>query len=583
MSVRTGMSVRSVSAHLLCALLVWWSPGGAFAAHRDNNPIVVTKYGQLEGKQVTVKGMDSPVYQYLYIPFAKPPVGSLRFAPPQPPEAWTGIRNSTKNPPLCLQSLQISEILAEMMQIQFPPLTISEDCLYLNIMTPIGPGERIRKLPVMVFIHGGGFSIGGASIYDGSALAAYGDVVVVTIQYRLGILGFLSTGDEHMPGNWGLLDQVEALQWVKGNIDVFGGDPGSVTIFGESAGAMSVSMHIVSPLSSGLFHKAISQSGSTVMEQFLIQDSKSITLEIANLSDCNTDNSQEILTCFREISVDKLINLTDLMISKKWHVAPSVDGVFIPKHPVELFAAKPVNAVPYLLGVNNHEFGWVLPTMFNLSGWEEGIDREVLLPFLKSLLSSIFQNEFLELTINEYMGDIEDRVKVRDLYQELMGDFMMVFPTIRTAKLHRDAGNSVFLYEFQHRPTIYGTSRPDFVKSDHGDDIIFVFGAHFGNSFIKMTGNLTEEEAVLSRTMMSYWANFARNGYPNGDGLVFWPLYDHEERYMQLNLKQEPGTKLKEHRMKFWFDSLPEKIQEMKAQRGTEGPEGEENINHSDL
>ncbi|XP_048461901.1 fatty acyl-CoA hydrolase precursor, medium chain-like [Rhincodon typus] len=159
--------------------------------------------------------------------------------------------------------------------------------------------------------------------------------------------------------------------------------------------------------------------------------------------------------------------------------------------------------------------------------------------------------DFLKLTIDEYMGDVQDKTRIRDLHLELMGDVIMLMPTVQSARFHRDAGNAVFLYEFQHRPSVYGNSRPDFVKSDHSDELGFVFGAPFWNNDIKLLGNATEEELALSRTVMSYWANFARKGDPNGEGLILWPRYDHDEGYMHLDLKQEAGSKLKEHRVKF--------------------------------
>ncbi|XP_043563438.1 fatty acyl-CoA hydrolase precursor, medium chain-like [Chiloscyllium plagiosum] len=162
--------------------------------------------------------------------------------------------------------------------------------------------------------------------------------------------------------------------------------------------------------------------------------------------------------------------------------------------------------------------------------------------------------DFLKTTIDEYLGDTQDKSRIRDLYLELLGDVIMLMPTIEFARFHRDAGNTVFLYEFQHRPSVYGNIRPDFVKSDHGDDIGFVFGAPFWNNDVKVLVNVTEEELALSRTVMSYWANFAKRGNPNGEGLVLWPLYDHDEGYMQLDLKQQAGSKLKEHRVQFHLE-----------------------------
>ncbi|NXU43998.1 SASB hydrolase, partial [Drymodes brunneopygia] len=223
-------------------------------------PEVTLALGRLRGTQTNVKGTDKLVNVFLGIPFAKAPLGSLRFSPPEPPEPWTGLRDATSYPPLCPQDLSMLKIAEKNFKEKHIAFQTSEDCLYLSVYSPAGASKK-DKLPVMVWIHGGNFIFGGAARYDGSALAAYENVVVVIIQYRLGLLGFFNTGDEHARGNWAYLDQVAALRWVQGNIEHFGGDPASVTLFGISAGSCAVFAHVLSPLSKGLFHKAISESG----------------------------------------------------------------------------------------------------------------------------------------------------------------------------------------------------------------------------------------------------------------------------------------------------------------------------------
>ncbi|NWI64732.1 SASB hydrolase, partial [Todus mexicanus] len=228
-------------------------------------PEVETNYGRVRGYQFRVDAAERNVNVFLGLPFAKPPVGALRFSEPQPPEPWTGVRDATSYPPMCLQDKEQGQFFSDAItnRKEKVPLQVSEDCLYLNVYTPVSR-EKEEKLPVFVWIHGGGLFFGAASTYDGSALAAFDNVVVVAIQYRLGIVGYLSTGDKHAPGNWGYLDQVAALQWIQKNIIHFGGNPSSVTIAGESAGGISVSALILSPLAKGLFHKAISESGTAI-------------------------------------------------------------------------------------------------------------------------------------------------------------------------------------------------------------------------------------------------------------------------------------------------------------------------------
>ncbi|XP_032891788.1 carboxylesterase 5A-like isoform X2 [Amblyraja radiata] len=531
------------AAALLAVLALATAAGGG-------RPIVVTSYGPLEGKRVSVRGTDTPVYSYLGIPFAKPPVGPLRFSRPELPEGWTGTRKATALAPGCPQDSVMEDMLLAILKITLTPRAYSEDCLYLNVHTPVSPTDTQTKLPVMVWIHGGGFTIGSATYYDASPMAAYEGVVIVVIQYRLGLLGFFSTGDAAMPANLGMLDQVAALQWVQANVASFGGDPRSVTIFGQSAGGISVSLLLVSPLASGLFHRAISESGTALLEGFITRDAMSSAQLVANKTGCGMDTSQELVNCLRTRSEEEMVT-----IRKTIRIAPIVmDGVFLTKEVDQLLKAKQFHMVPYLLGVTNHECGWFLAQLVNQPGWQEGMDREMVENAIRSL--NLLPPEEMEQVLDEYLGDTRDRTRIRDLYLELLGDLFMVLPTIRTARLCRDAGGPVFLYEFQHSTSIVRPDRPDFVKADHGEEIGYVFGAAFWDGDVVLAENVTAEEVALSRTMMSYWANFAKNGDPNGEGLELWPVYGRNESYLQLDVSQSAGTQLKEQRMRFFTETL---------------------------
>uniref|UniRef100_A0A8D0G5C3 Carboxylic ester hydrolase n=1 Tax=Sphenodon punctatus TaxID=8508 RepID=A0A8D0G5C3_SPHPU len=538
---------------LICA--TWFI---ATEGQEDAQPEVVTKYGRLQGKQTSVRGTVSPVNVFLGIPFAKPPVGSLRFSPPQPVEPWKDLREATSYPPMCLQDMEWTEMMKKVMKVKIPSFSVSEDCLYLNIYIPANLNKK-TKLPVMVFIHGGALVVGGASIYDGSALSAYENVVVVTIQYRLNIPGFFSTGDEHALGNWGLLDQVAALQWVQENIGHFGGDPHSVTIFGESAGGFSVSMLILSPLAKGLFHKAIAESGVAQLPGLVIPHPEIITKEIANLSGCETTSSA-MVHCLRKKTEEELITLSNGLMKEMSFIPAVVDGVFVPKKPEELLAGKEFNAVPYMTGVNNHEYGWLIPSVINMPAVKEAMDRESIIALLQKSFPLLAQSDSLQMLLEEYLGDTNDPAELRDGFQELMGDFLFVIPALQTSKYHRDSGGRVYFYEFQHRPSVFQDTKPDFVKADHGDELGFVFGGPFLRGDISLLVNATEEEKHLSQTIMKYWANFARTGNPNGEGLVEWPLYELNEQYLEINLRQKKAEKLKSNRDKFWTKTLPEKM-----------------------
>ncbi|XP_074895475.1 fatty acyl-CoA hydrolase precursor, medium chain-like [Buteo buteo] len=531
---------------------------------KAEQPEVLTKYGRVQGYQFKVDAAERSVNVFLGLPFAKPPVGPLRFSEPQPPEPWKGVRDATSYPPMCLQDKVQGQVFSDFITNRKEKvlLQVSENCLYLNVYTPVST-EKQEKLPVFVWIHGGGLVSGAASSYDGSALAAFDNVVFVTIQYRLGIVGYFSTGDKHARGNWGYLDQVAALQWIQENIIHFGGDPGSVTIAGESAGGLSVSALVLSPLVKGLFHKAISESGTAVRVLFTDQPEEEAQ-SIATASGCEKTSSAAIVECSREKTEEEIVQITqkmDLMTLQLCYTSPekckqhslfisaSADGVFFPKSPRQLLSKKVINAVPYIIGVNNCEFGWVLPTTMKFPAYTDGLDEDVARQVLQSSLAVSLKgitSEVVDQIYNEYIGNAENGAQVRDGLLHAIGDSFFVLSAIEVARYHRDAGNPVYFYEFQHRPSSAAGVVPEFVKADYGDEIAFVFGKPF------LAGYATEEENKLSRTVMRYWTNFARNGNPNGEGLVHWPQYDLDEGYLEIDLMQKASKKLKEHKTEFW-------------------------------
>ncbi|XP_057609700.1 liver carboxylesterase-like isoform X5 [Chionomys nivalis] len=488
------------------------------------SPIRNTHTGQVRGSLVHVKDGELGVYTFRGIPFAKPPVGPLRFAPPEPPEPWSGVRDATSEPAMCLQT---NPQASKERKMNVPPISMSEDCLYLNIYTPAHAHEG-SNLPVMVWIHGGSLVLGMASMNDGSILAATEDIIMVAIQYRLGILGFFSTGDQHATGNWGYLDQVAALRWVQQNIAYFGGNPGQVTIFGSSAGGTSVSSLILSPMSQGLFHRAIMQSGVALLPELI------------------SDTPKVVYTVFI--------------------IIPGVvDGTFLPRHPRELLASVDFRPVPSIIGVDSDDFGWSVPLYMGLDPVIKNITRETLPAVLKSRVAHmLLPPECSDLLMEEYMGDVEDPQTLQVQFTEMMEDFMFVVPALQVAHFQRSHA-PVYFYEFQHQPSFskYKHIRPPHVRADHGDHAAFVFGCALWG----MKVDFTEEEKLLNRRMMKYWANFARHGNPNSEGLPYWPELIHDEQYLKLDIQPAVGRALKARKLQFWTKTLPQKIQELKGAR----------------
>ncbi|KAM9754847.1 carboxylesterase 3 [Menidia menidia] len=527
-------------------------------------PVVSLTTGRVRGQVVSVRGSPRGVQRFLGVPYARPPIGALRLAPPLSPEPWSGERDATHHPPMCIQDPQQVVEVSRVMSISFSPPGVSEDCLYLNVYSPAG-GEPGGKLPVMVWIHGGGLTMGAASQYDGAPLAAYENIVVVVIQYRLGILGFLSTGDQHARGNWGLLDQLEALRWVQQNAAAFGGDPTTVTLAGESAGGISASILTLSPKAGGLFHRVIFQSGVATLGTYTTDHPLTHAKVVANLTGCCDCSSERLVSCIRGKSQEELLNATKQL---KLFLGAVVDGDLLPAPPGPLLRGGAVMPVPVMLGVTDHEFGWILPQSFAPPGWEKGMDRDSVLAVVNMFNPKGIPTANGLLT-DEYLRGASGPEGVRDAFTELVGDLLMTLPVVEVAGYHAGVGAPVFLYEFVYSSALHRAHRPGFVRADHADDVGFMFGGAFWEGDTRVIGNITSEDEAFSRTMMSYWGNFVRSGSPNGPGLVRWPRYDlQKQEYMELDASPLVKQKLRKDRVHFATVVLPQRLKEMEAEAG---------------
>jgi para-nitrobenzyl esterase len=460
-------------------------------------------------------GENKDVRVYKGIPYAAPPIGDLRWKPPQPAKPWQGVRQATQYGPSCPQP----DILERAYGIKTGPT--SEDCLYLNVWTPAKKPDQ--KLPVMVWIHGGGYIAGSGSsqVYDGQELARQG-VIVVTINYRLGPFGFLahpllSKESEHgVSGNYGLLDQIAALEWVKRNIAAFGGDPNNVTIFGESAGAGSVCYLMVSPLAKGLFHRAIAQSGSALGQNrhlrqtwYGLEPAEKLGERFAQQLGCET------LAAMRAKSAEEILAKSSTELSfffgRGDRFGPIVDGWVVPDDPGAIFEAGEQHKVPLIVGSNADE-----GTIFTASLPQMGVDQ------YKAAVSALYKTHADKVLA---LYPVDNPNQVRSMVSRLIGDSAFIANARLFARLHSRT-NKVFLYHFTWvRPDQRGAALGAF----HGSEIPYAFGN------IKALVAAGEKDRTLAQTMSAYWACFAASGDPNRKGLPEWPAYDPaSDRYLEL-------------------------------------------------
>ncbi|XP_077754507.1 carboxylesterase 5A isoform X2 [Canis aureus] len=309
---------------------------------------------------------------------------------------------------------------------------------------------------------------------------------------------------------------------------------------------------ILSPMASGLFHKAIMESGVAIIPFLRApDDERNEDLQvIARICGCNVSDSVALLQCLRAKSSEELLDIN----KKTKSFTRVVDGFFFPDEPLDLLTEKTFNSIPSVIGVNNHECGFLLP-MKEFPEILGGSNKSLALHLIHRVLH--IPNQYLYLVADQYFYNKHSPVEIRDSFLDLLGDVFFVVPGVVTARYHRDAGAPVYFYEFQHPPECLKDTRPAFVKADHSDEIRFVFGGAFLKGNIVMFEGATEEEKLLSRKMMRYWANFARTGDPNGEGLPLWPAYSQSEQYLKLDLNISVGQKLKEQEVEFWSDTLP--------------------------
>jgi para-nitrobenzyl esterase len=456
------------------------SPLSAAPVETGSGPVE----GVLEGGVAVFKGL----------PYAAPPVGDLRWREPQKPAPWTDVKVADAFSPICPQNGMYPE--------DSPPEPTSEDCLYLNVWTPKGASAG-AKLPVMVFIYGGGLLNGSAStpLYRGDNLAKRG-VIVVTFNYRLGALGFLAhpelTQESPMKvsGNYGHLDQIAALGWVQRNIDAFGGDPANVTVFGQSSGAISISALVASPLAKGLFRRAIGESGALLepldaAPEFKLKGAEAVGAAFAQKLGAPS------IAALRAAPVSEII-------AQRFNPQPNIDGYFLAETPYGAAAGGRANIVDILVGSNGQE------GLYFIAG------RDITAADLRDELSRDFPSFIVSLIGPKPQPD---DVSARAAFVDFESAMRFGWNMWAWARLNadRNAGRT-YLYRFDHAP-------PGEKGASHGAEMRYVF-----DHLDLEPRDWTEEDRALAAAMAAYWTNFAKTGDPNGEGLPEWPAFAAAER-----------------------------------------------------
>ncbi|XP_031560588.1 cholinesterase 1-like [Actinia tenebrosa] len=528
--------------------------------------VVRTKQGHMWGTRQDIqdyKGLIKPVYKFLGVPYAEKPIGNLRFKRPQSLKSQrVRIYNATYFRPICLQN---NDYYGKSILTAWPGFDhekdMSEDCLYLNIYTPSITSCK-KKYSVIFYIHGGSY-VAGTPVRDispGEYLPTR-DVVLVTVQYRLGPFGFFTTGDSEAPGNMGLLDQVEALKWVQRNIEGFCGDKNSVTLLGESAGGSSVSLHYLSPLSEGLFHRGIAVSGVDFSP--FAYNPKSVVLKgsnkLAETLECGRKTSEEKMKCLRSLSSSIILNKS----ASLHHMSPFVDNHFLPDEPEKLRKNGKFHKLPFMSGFVSQEGAHILQsknfTNYNLHGFKEDLKE-----FLSRQYHDQYKNSYTSAAYNALVFqytpwvDVTDSHRIRKKLIDLNTDYFIVAPTHAALTLHSDHGAPTYMFEFAHRSKYH--PKPEWMGVVHEDTTAYKFGLPLLSSPRSMLSFDDDEDRNVSDLMTTIYLNFAKFGQPTPTSVygTQWEMFNSSSK-AYLKIKKNPFMTSKYHpiRIAFWNSYFP--------------------------
>jgi len=577
---------------------------------------VATRKGLVQGRTITLLGGEfalDPVDVFLGIPYASPPVGPRRFSPTSEHSPWAGVLQAISYGPACPQAFPshprnhtqpvegvTSQYRHYLARVQDSLTHQAEDCLYLNIFRPhhvtgvFGPqptpGDR-PKLAVLVFIHGESWSWGSASLYDARVLATLGKIIVITFNYRIGVLGWLNTNPspntKGQIANYGLIDQIAALQWVAENIAQFGGDPERITVMGQGAGAASVEYLVHSPaIRQSHFQRVILMSGSIFSGWARVDNPAEAGVRLARSLGCSLPadlhtHHTQILDCLREKSVEDLTSWQPQPLAFKVPWGPSYDGVTVKNNFVEIKGKRSFDARQYdaMVGVTTSD--WFHPQ--GSRALQEGVSEEERDRLLRSYVINNYDGHLREIflaVLHEYTD--WDQGRPRPLVQAAqlvaaISDAMYLAPALHSAGTFFRRKNNTFVYHFHHQ-TKSGMYAKVEAGAVHGEELGYVFGLPVAPVWPHQNYHYTRAEAVLSALVITYWANFVKDGNPNtpvkveellntaseASGntdkrfkMVPWEVYGGDKAYLELDLKPRSKRNLRGHAASLWLSLVP--------------------------